>query len=259
MIERIAALLLLSSAFALPAFADPLVFDLGNANQPGDPTTASETVSNYVFQGGGEVVFSNSQDPGVTVGVSAYDTVACGNSMCLNSTYVTQKDTQFGGQETGVGESDQQGYPTDPDLEVTTGRYLVVNNSSAIASGFAQTNLLINSLDPGEGVYIYGVNSIGQGFNINQLNSSNLLATLIGCSAKGCTGGIAQYADLANSYEYFVITTIGANVDGYADDDFVLDSITFADQVAEPASIALLGFGMLGLLAMRRRAGQLGA
>jgi hypothetical protein len=253
MIKQIAASLLLSSALAVPAFADPLVFDLGNANQPGDPTTASETVSNYVFQGGGEVVFSNSQDPGVTVGISAYDTVACGNSMCLNSTYVTQKDTQFGGQETGVGESDQQAYPTDPDLEVTTGRFLVVNNSSAIANGFAQSNLLINSLDPGEGVYIYGVNSIGQGFNINQLTAANLLATLIGCNAPGCTGGIAQYADLANSYKYFVITTIGDNLNGGTQDDFVLDSIEFENQVSEPATVALLGFGMLGMLAMRRR------
>jgi hypothetical protein len=253
MIKQIAASLLLSSAFALPALADPLIFDLGNANQPGDSTTASENVQNYVFQGGGEVVFSNSQDPGVTVGVTAYDTVACGSSMCLNSTYLTQKDTQFGGQETGVGESDQQGYPTNPDLEVSTGRYLVVSNASAIANGFAQSNLLINSLDAGEGVFIYGVNSIGQGFNISQLNSSNLLATLIGCSAPGCTGGIAQYADLANSYNYFVITTTGLNANGGTTNDFVLDSITFENQVEEPATVALLGFGMLGMLAMRRR------
>jgi hypothetical protein len=97
------------------------------------------------------------------------------------------------------------------------------------------------------------VNSIGQGFNISQLNSSNLLATLIGCSAPGCTGGIAQYADLANSYNYFVITTTGLNANGGTTNDFVLDSITFENQVEEPATVALLGFGMLGMLAMRRR------
>jgi len=57
---------------------------------------------------------------------------------------------------------------------------------------------------------------------------------LIGCAAPGCTGGIAQYADLANGYNYFVITTIGDNANGGTQDDFVLDSITFENQVAEP-------------------------
>jgi hypothetical protein len=254
MIKHIAASLLLSTALAVPAFADPLVFDLGNANQQGNSTTASETVSNYIFQGGGEVVFSNTADPGVTVGITAYDTVACGNSMCLNSTYVTQKDTAYGGEETGVGESDLQNMPNSQDLEVETGRYLVVSNASAIANGIAQSNLLINSLDTGEGVNIYGVNSIGQGFNINQLTSANLLATLIGCPGPSCTGGIAQYADLSNTYEYFVLTTTGENANGGSTNDFILESITYDIAVTEPATVAVLGFGVLGMLAMRRRA-----
>jgi hypothetical protein len=51
-----------------------------------------------------------------------------------------------------------------------------------------------------------------------------------------------------------VLTTTGENANGGSTNDFILESITYDIAVTEPATVAVLGFGVLGMLAMRRRA-----
>ncbi len=246
--------LLVSAALATPAMASSITFDLGNAG-PGGPTFASQSLNGAgIFVGGGPVVFTNS---GVSISATGFGGTPSCSGTCLNSTYVSQKPGAFGPGETGIGESDNQSTQSDSDREVTASTFLVLDNTSAIAQNYLTSQLVIESLQDGEGARIYGLNSMGATLDLSSLTSGNLLATLIGCSAPGCTGGVTQFVTLP-TWKYFVLTGIPSNANGSGSNDFVLseDILTGSgnhNTVPEPLTVSLFGAGLLGLGTLRRR------
>jgi hypothetical protein len=251
MLKSAIAALFVSTMLGAPAFAGAITFDFGNAGTLGSQTSTSQTVNGAgIFSGGGAVTFTNS---GVSVSAEAFGgrQFNCSGDHCLNSTFVTQKPGSFGPGETGIGESGSQNSQTDADREVVAGTYLVLNNISAIAHGYTASELILESLQAGEGIDIYGLSTMGSTLDVSKLGAGNLLATLIGCSAPGCTGGVTQTADLQN-WNYFVLTTIPSNAGGSGSNDFVL-SEDIVSSVPEPVTLSLFGAGLLGMGALRRR------
>jgi hypothetical protein len=80
--------------------------------------------------------------------------------------------------------------------------------------------------------------------------ATDYMSTLVGCAAPSCTAGVTQYVSLNNSFKYSILTAIAP---GGTPDNFVLPGDTQnQSSLPEPATFALLGFGALGLLALRR-------
>jgi len=80
--------------------------------------------------------------------------------------------------------------------------------------------------------------------------AADYMSTLVGCAAPACTGSVTQYVSLNNSFKYAMLTAIAP---GGTPDNFALPEDTQnQSSLPEPATFALLGFGALGLLALRR-------
>lgn len=254
MLKKIIPMLLVSAALSAPAMAGVITFDLGNAGLGGATTTSAATNAAGVFIGSGPVTFTNS---GVSISATGFGGAPSCGGTCMNSTYVSQKPGSFGPGETGIGESDFQDSQSESDREITNSTFLVLDNTSAIAQGYVTSQLVIESLQDGEGARVYGLNSMGATLDLTSLTAGNLLATAIGCAAPGCTGGTTQYLDLS-LWNYFVLTAIPSNATGGGSNDFVLseDVLTKPDNqhhVPEPLTVALFGAGLAGVGALRRR------
>lgn len=253
MFKSVFAAALVSTALCASATASTITFDFGNAGLGGSSTSTSESVNGAgVFVGGGAVTFTNS---GVGLSAEGFggSLFACSGDHCLNSAYVTQKPGSFGPGETGIGESNNQNSQSESDREVTSNTYLVLNNISAISKGYLTSELVIESLQFGEGVRIYGLNTMGSSLDVSKLGSANLLSTLIGCNAPGCTGGTTQYVTLP-TWNYFVVTATPSNSAEGASNDFILsEDILTSSTVPEPVTVSLFGAGLIGMGALRRR------
>jgi len=96
------------------------------------------------------------------------------------------------------------------------------------------------------------VNTAGAGLEnplMAKLAPADLRAALLGCHAPGCAGGVSQYLNLANSYKFATGTFMP---DGTPDTLVLSGDKPARTSMPEPATYALLGFGALGMLALRR-------
>ena len=251
MLKLAIASLLASAVLSAPAMAGAITFDLGNAGHSGSQTSASQTLNSQgIFNGGGEVTFTNS---GASVSAEGFGgrIFNCGSDHCVGSEFVTQKPGSFGPGETGIGESNFQNFQSNSDREVTSSTYLVLDNRALIADGYLESELVLESLQAGEGVRIYGLSSLGSSLDLNNLNASNLLATLVGCPATVSCGPVTQSVSLTTD-NYFVLNAIPRNADNQSSNDFIL-SEDIVSKVPEPLTVSLFGAGLIGAFRLRRR------
>ncbi len=76
------------------------------------------------------------------------------------------------------------------------------------------------------------------------------LSTLTALTGSQSTGGINPTINIAGSWRYIFVTT-GSGANG--DDDFLLKSATVSSAVPEPASLLLMGSGLVGVAVWRLR------
>jgi len=76
------------------------------------------------------------------------------------------------------------------------------------------------------------------------------LSTLTALTGSQSTGGINPTVNITGSWRYIFVTT-GSGVNG--DDDFLLKSATVSSTVPEPASLLLMGSGLVGVAVWRLR------
>ena len=255
MLRLAIASLLASAVLSAPAVAGAITFDFGNAGSGSSQTSASLSVNGAgVFDPGFSsnhtVTFTNS---GISVSAEGFGGrhFNCGSDHCVGSTYVTQKPGSFGPGETGIGESNFRTSQSDSDREVTSSTYIVLDNRALIADGYLESQLVLESLQAGEGVNIYGLSSLGSNLDLNHLNASTLLATLVGCPATVSCGAVTQSVSLMTE-NYFVLTAIPRNADNQSSNDFIL-SEDIVSSVPEPLTVSLFGAGLIGAFRLRRR------
>ncbi len=158
--------------------------------------------------------------------------------------YVTQKPGSFEGPgETGIGESDVYNGPplgnppSDSDWEITPETALVLDNKTYNNIGYKSVSLTIESMQDGEGAYIYGSASGVYG-------SFTLLGSLNGVD------GVTQTFD-TGAWNYLGVT--GWNVDG----NHPLADVAIATEVVSVPetstwAMMMLGFAGLGFAGYRK-------
>ncbi len=211
---------------AAPARAGNLTFDFGELGANGGGVCQSDCV--LPTHGANDFTTG-----GVTIAVTGYSS-ASGTSLSGTS-YVTQKPGAPGA-ETGLGESDTPP-PNSSDLnyEIAVGKALELDNSKALALGYSPVSVSIGSLQSGESAAIYGGTS---------MSDLTLLATLTGTPTE-------QTQNLSASDTYVVVEGVNKGNSTVISEVFKPGTSTAA--VPEPMTMALLGSGLFGLAAVRRR------
>ena len=218
----------LTFAGLAPASAVDVTLDFGNIGADGGAVCSS----GCVLPGQVEHTFTLGA---VTVGAYGVTSSYSGYS------YVTQKPGSFEGPgETGIGESDTYPSPSNSDFEINPNTGLVLDNLTYNTIGFRSVSLTIESMQGGEGAYIYGS---ANGVNYSFLGSLN--------GADGVTQSFNTGA-----WNYLGVT--GWNVDGnHPDADIAIAIEVVSTSVPEPSTWAMmmLGFAGLGFASYRKAKG----
>jgi hypothetical protein len=186
---------------------------------------------------------------GVTIGVNAY-----GNST-RTPIFLTQRPDGPGlnpADESGIGVSTSDGIlapPSDSDLEINTGEYVLLDNNIAEGLGFTPTDIWVGSLQAGESGTIWGYTGADGSISLANLHP------LVGGTLTGTALNTLQDFNLSQGganpiYGAYVIT--GGGITG---GDVLVKSEVFASPgVPEPSTWAMMlaGFGLLGFAAMRK-------
>ena len=241
----------LAVAFVAPARAN-LVFDFGSL-----AATGSSCLSGDCVLGSAAQSFTTG---GITVGADSY--VQSGTSGTSTGTDVSQRFGASGGSETGLGVYTQgvdSTTKTDSTLEISSSEYLLLDNSNAIANGYALSSLSLASIQSGEGgaIEVYGASSIGGTLILSELKPITTLS-----NPDTGTAPIQTYNfSLSNDKTNFIVVTAD-NASNTPAGNVLLAQVTFAaantggSPVPEPSTLPLYGTFVLGLAiaAWRRRA-----
>ena len=212
-----------------PASAADVTLDFGNIGADGGAVCSS----GCVIPGAFEHTFSVGA---VTVGAIGY---MAGGAVG----YVTQKPGSFEGPgETGIGESDTYPSPSNSDFEINPDTALVLDNLTYNTIGFRSVSLTIESMQSGEGAYIYGSadGNLGDFVFLGSLNGAD---------------GVTQSFN-TGAWNYLGVT--GWNVDGnHPDADIAIALEVVSTSVPEPSTWAMmmLGFAGLGFAGFRKAKG----
>jgi hypothetical protein len=219
----------LTVAGLAPASAADVTLDFGNIGADG----GSVCSSGCVIPGAFEHTFSVGA---VTVGAIGY---MAGGAVG----YVTQKPGSFEGPgETGIGESDTYPAPSDSDWEITPETALVLDNLTYNNIGYKSVSLTIESMQSGEGAFIYGSRDgiYGDFVLLGSLNGAN---------------GVTQ---VFNTGAWNYLGVMGWNVDGNHPDADVAVAVEVVSLSAPESStwaMMLLGFAGLGFAGYRKAKG----
>jgi hypothetical protein len=124
---------------------------------------------------------------GVSIGVQGY------GGSARTQIYLTQRpDSTNAADERGLGVSLTSPTPSDTDLKINAGEYVLLDNNIAVGLGYTPTGITVGSLQAGESALMCGYTGADGSI---ALPSLHLLATLTG-------GATLQSLDLTAFPEY---------------------------------------------------------
>jgi PEP-CTERM motif len=202
-----------------PLHASTITFDFSNCAEltpplPGCPPPNIDAGTNHLTYTSG----------GLTVGAYGFTTGGTGVDLYIKS---------LGRDETGLGTAIDSA-----DHEITPADFVNLNLSNLVAKGFFSGTISIQSLQVGEGY------TLCQGSAVGALGASCLLTHGTGAGTINVPITWTASTDVIGLMG-FDNPTLGA--------DILVEGLTVGSPTPEPATLTLLGMGMLGLAAVRRK------
>jgi hypothetical protein len=211
---------------AAPAWAGTVTFSFANCNVT-SPSPLSGSCPGDL--GTSQATFGSDSPSGYTVTASGYFTSS--TSSPSDNLYVKTS----GGDENGLGLVSE-----DSDHEINTNQFIQLNLSSLANAGFTGGTLTIGSVQSGEGYSIFTSNTAGVLGSLELSGTTDNSPISVSWSASDPILGITAYVPAQGSSGSDVLLTS-------------LSASTPNNPTPEPASLALMGSGLIALAIVSRR------